>query len=175
LPRFAVLHDKLACDVSSPHIEEQVKAMTASVHNASLRYLRAAFNFGIRHGWCVDNPMKRLEMHSLKMRKEILTNAQITALLKTVCETDFELLPYHVLCIFAGIRPREAERLTWSNINLDEHFIEVPDEKSKTETRRIVDMEPLLVRWLDCYNQVRRQRSGWCHANAEPSKAPARD
>jgi integrase len=68
-----------------------------------------------------------------------------------VCETDFELLPYHVLCIFAGIRPKEVERLTWSNVNMDERFIEVPDEKSKTAIRRIVEMEPLLVRWLDYY------------------------
>jgi len=34
---------------------------------------------------------------------------------------------------------------------MDERFIEVPDEKSKTAVRRIVDMEPLLVRWLDYY------------------------
>src|SRR5262249_19440862 len=87
----------------------------------------------------------------LKMRKEILTNAQLTALLKAVSETDFELLPYHVLCIFAGIRPKEVERLTWNNINMEERHIEVPDEKSKTGIRRIVDMEPLLIRWLDYY------------------------
>jgi integrase len=34
---------------------------------------------------------------------------------------------------------------------MDEGFIEVPDESSKTAVRRIVDMEPLLVRWLDYY------------------------
>jgi integrase len=85
------------------------------------------------------------------MRKEILTNAQVTELLKIVCERDFELLPYHVLCIFAGIRPKEVERLAWSNVNMDERFTEVPDEKSKTAIRRIVDMEPLLVNWLDYY------------------------
>jgi integrase len=151
LPRFAALHDRLACEITAPEIEEQLKGASASVHNAFLRYLRAVFNFGIRRGWCVENPVKRIEMHSLKMRKEILTNAQITALLKAVCETEFELLPYHVVCIFAGIRPKEVERLTWNNVNMDESFIEVPDEKSKTAIRRIVDMEPLLIKWLDFY------------------------
>ena len=34
-------------------------------------------------------------MHSQRMRKEILTNTQVMALLKAVCETDFELLLYH--------------------------------------------------------------------------------
>ena len=151
MPRFTALHDRLACEMSASEIEEQLKGASASVHNAFLRYIRAVFNFGIRRGWCVENPVKRIEMHSLKMRKEILTNAQVTELLKAVCETDFELLPYHVLCLFAGIRPKEAERLTWSNINMDECFIEVPDEKSKTAIRRIVEMEPLLVRWLEYY------------------------
>ncbi|HCX30028.1 MAG TPA: hypothetical protein DHU55_09715 [Blastocatellia bacterium] len=151
LPRFVTLHDRLACEISASEIEDQLQGMSASVHNAFLRYLRAVFNFAIRRGWCVENPVKRIEMHSLKMRKEILTNAQVAALLKVVCETGFELLPYHVLCIFAGIRPKEVERLSWNNINMEEHFIEVPDEKSKTAVRRIVDMEPLLVRWLDYY------------------------
>jgi len=149
LPRFGALHDRLACEISASEIEDQLRGASASVHNAFLRYLRAVFNFGIRRGWCVENPVKRIEMHSLKMRKEILTNVQVAALLKAVCETDFELLPYHVLCIFAGIRPKEVERLTWNNVNMEEHFIEVPDEKSKTAIRRIVEMEPLLVRWLD--------------------------
>jgi integrase len=153
LPRFAVLHQKLACEVTASEIEHQLAGMTPSVQNAFLRYLRAVFNFGIRRDWCVENPVKRIEMHSLKMRKEILTNSEITALLKAVCDNNFELLPYHVLCIFAGIRPKEVERLAWSNINMEEGFIEVPDEKSKTAIRRIVEMEPLLARWLDYYVQ----------------------
>jgi integrase len=151
LPRFAVLHQRLACEVSASEIEEQLKGASASVHNAFLRYLRAVFNFGIRRGWCLENPVKRIEMHSLKMRKEILTNEQVTALLKVVCDNDFELLPYHILCVFAAIRPKEVERLAWSNINMEEQFIEVPDEKSKTAIRRIVEMEPLLVRWFGYY------------------------
>ena len=151
LPRFAALHGKLACEITASEIESQLAGTTPSVHNAFLRYLRAVFNFGIRRGWCDENPVKRIEMHSLKMRKEILTNAQVIALLKAVYENDFELLPYHVLSIFAGIRPKEVERLAWSNINMEEHFIEVPDEKSKTSIRRIVEMDPVLVRWLEYF------------------------
>jgi integrase len=131
LPRFAALHHRLACDISTSEIEDQLQGMSASVQNAFLRYLRAAFNFGIRRGWCLENPVKRIEMHSLKMRREILTNVQVIALLKGVCDRDFELLPYHVLCIFAGIRPKEVERLSWNNINVAERFVEVPQGKIK--------------------------------------------
>ena len=151
LPRFGALHDRLACEISAHDIEQELIGMSASVSNAFLRYLRAVFNFGVRRGWSQENPVKRIEMQTLRMRKEILTNAQVAALLKATVESDFELLPYHLFCIFAGVRPKEAERLTWSDVNFDEKFIQVPEETSKTGIRRIVDMEPLLIRWLDYY------------------------
>jgi integrase len=148
LPRFASLHARLACEVSAPEIEEQLKGMSASVHNAFLRYLKAVFNFGVRRGWCDKNPVQQIEMQRVRMRRQILLNSQVAGLLRAVRETDMELLPFHVLCIFAGIRPEEVCRLNWSNVNIAEHFIEVPDESAKTEIRRIVEMEPLLVDWL---------------------------
>src|SRR5260370_13618039 len=160
LPRFAALHDRLACEISADEIEQELSGMSASVRNAFLRYLRAVFNFGIRRDWCQENPVMRLDMQTIKMRKEILSNAEVTALLKAVCETDFGLLPYHVVCIFAGIRPKEVERLAWSNVNMGERFIEVPDEKSKTATRRIVDMEPVLFRVLRAFMRKCGQTKG---------------
>src|SRR5205823_3213158 len=115
LPRFIALHDRLACEISASEIEEQLNGVSASVSNAFLRYLRAVFNFGIRRGWCAENPVKRIEMQTLRMRKEILANAQVTALLKATIENDLELLPYHLFCIFAGVRPKEVERLRSSD------------------------------------------------------------
>ncbi len=151
LPRFPGLHDKLAVEITGDDIEREMEGMTPSVRNAFIRVLRAVFNFGIRRGWCEMNPVRHLDMGSIRFRKEILTNPQVTALLKAAVETDLELLPYHLLCVFAGIRPKEVERLEWSNVNLEEKFIAVREEVSKTGLRRIVDMEPLLIRWLKFY------------------------
>jgi len=97
--------------------------------------------------------MRHLELGTTKFRKEILTNPQVTALLRAAVETDLELLPYQLLCVFAGIRPKEVERLEWGHIKLQgkEKYIEVPDEVSKTGIQRFVNMEPLLVRWLKFY------------------------
>jgi hypothetical protein len=74
-------------------------------------------------------------------------------------QSDLEILPYFI-CIFAGIGPKEVERLEWSNVNLEEHDIEISEEHSKTETRRVVQMEPVLVRWLEYFAQVRGQQTG---------------
>jgi integrase len=153
LPRFSALHDRLVSEISAADIEEELNGATPSVQNAFLRYLRAAFNFGIRQGWCERNPIERIEMHSLRMRREILTNVQVAALLRVVCRSEFDLLPYHLLCFFGGMRPKEVERLSWEHVHLTgrEKFIEVSETTSKTGRRRIINMEPLLARWLKYY------------------------
>src|SRR6266446_7055461 len=84
LPRFSVLHDRLACEISADEIDQELSGGSASVRNAFLRYLRAVFNFGIRRDWCQENPIRRLEMQTIKMRKEILSNVEVTALLTAV-------------------------------------------------------------------------------------------
>lgn len=161
LPRFAALHNRPVCEISATEIEEELKGMTPSVRNAFLRYLRAAFNFAIRHEWRSDNPTKHLDMERIKLKRELLTNEQVKRLLTAVRERDLELLPYHLFCIFAGIRPEEVCRLDWSNVNMEEKFVEVPDESAKTDIRRIVDMEPLLVDWLRYYKRRKETMRGF--------------
>jgi integrase len=151
LPRFPGLHDKVAVEITADDIQREMEGMTDSVRNAFIRILRAVFNYGIRRGWCEVNPIRHLDIGKIKFRKEILTNAQATALLRVTLESDLELLPYQLFCLFAGIRPKEVERLAWSQINFEEAYVEVPEETAKTGIRRIVEMEPLLVRWLDFY------------------------
>jgi integrase len=153
--RFAELDKKLVCDITASDIEPLLTGMPASVRNAFLRNLRAAFNFAFRREWCVQNPILRLDMESLKMRRELLTNEQVSALLASTIQLEIELLPFHTLCLFAGIRPDEVKRLTWANVNFAERFIEVPAESAKTDIRRIVEMEPVLVRWLKYYKRGR--------------------
>src|SRR5262249_19696525 len=82
LPRFAALHHQLITEISASDIEEQLRGTTPSVRNAFLRYIRAAFNFAIRNDWRSDNPVKRLEMERIKMRRQLLSNEQVMALLK---------------------------------------------------------------------------------------------
>ena len=99
LPRFPGLHDKLVAEIIADDIECEMVGMSPSVRNSFIRILRAVFNFGIRRGWCELNPMRHVEASATKFRKEILTNPQVTALLRAAVETDLELLPYQLLCV----------------------------------------------------------------------------
>lgn len=49
---------------------------------------------------------------------------------------------------FAGCRSAEIHRLDWADVNMDERFVTVESEKSKTGKRRIVPISDNLYAWL---------------------------
>ena len=60
-------------------------------------------------------------------------------------------LPAVGLLLFAGIRPREVRRLKWKDIDLEEGFITVRSQCSKTGGVRHVEIMPALKRILAKY------------------------
>jgi integrase len=79
---------------------------------------------------------------------EIFTPAELSKLIE---HSDARLLPYIVIGAFAGLRGAEIQRLDWSEVDMQDGFIEVKAEKAKTDTRRLVPIQPNLKAWLeDC-------------------------
>lgn len=76
---------------------------------------------------------------------QIFTPAEISRLIENSSD---RLLPYIVIGAFSGLRGAEIQRLDWSEIDLQDGFIEVTAEKSKTEVRRLVPIKPNLAAWL---------------------------
>ena len=58
------------------------------------------------------------------------------------------LLAGTAIALFAGLRAAEVSRLDWREVRLSRGFIEVTAAKSKTRTRRLVDIMPNLAEWL---------------------------
>lgn len=83
----------------------------------------------------------------------IFTPGEVSKLIE---HADARLLPYIVIGAFAGLRGAEIQRLDWSEVDLQDGFIEVTAEKSKTDTRRLVPVKPNLAAWL----QEHRKKSG---------------
>ena len=148
--RFPGLHDRNVFEIEPAEVETEMEGMTPAVRNAFLRILRAVFAFGVKRGWLESNPASRVDFETIKNGEVVtLTPAQARALMMTASESD--LLPYHALGLFAGIRPLELQRLDWRNIDLTEGHIEVTAAVSKTGRRRIIEMEPNLKAWLGLY------------------------
>jgi integrase len=151
LPRFAALHDRLVADIHPGDIEAELDAMTPAVRNAFLRNLRAVFNFGVKRGWIERNPVSKLDFEIIK-RPEVVTLTPMEAekLLRAAAVSN-DVLPYHALALFAGVRPLELQRLQWRHIDLNEGHIEITSDVSKTGRRRIINIEPNLKAWLNHY------------------------
>jgi integrase len=151
LPRFAGLHQKPVSEITSRDLEREIHGMTPSVKNAFLRNLRAVFNYGLKRGFLAVNPVSGLDFAKLPEKEVVtLTTAQAAELM-AAAEADFDLLPYHAIGLFGGIRPMELQRLAWSDLDLREKHIHIRPEVSKTGRRRIVDMEPNLCAWLGAF------------------------
>ena len=68
---------------------------------------------------------------------------------RLIAAADKRILPMIVIGGFAGLRHAEIARLDWSDIDLEEGFIEVKAENAKTDTRRIVPLKPNLKAFLE--------------------------
>jgi integrase len=58
------------------------------------------------------------------------------------------LIPFLTIGAFAGLRHAEIQRLDWSEVRLEDGFIEVKAGKAKTASRRLVPITDNLRKWL---------------------------
>ncbi|MEY5024686.1 MAG: hypothetical protein RLZZ244_214 [Verrucomicrobiota bacterium] len=61
--------------------------------------------------------------------------------------------------LFAGLRPNEVAKTDLRSINLYERWITVSSEASKTNQRRVVNLDPAAVAWLRLWR--------WCNPDAQ--------
>jgi integrase len=66
-----------------------------------------------------------------------------------VSSTD--TIPYWTIGAFAGLRAAEIERLEWADVNLGRRWIKVRAKHAKSASRRLVDIQPNLFKWLRPY------------------------
>jgi integrase len=138
--------------------------------------LGVLFSYAIDQGWCQDNPVRKIKKIKASSTPGILTPEEFARLLEGATP---ETLPYWLLGGFAGLRRAEVERLEWKDIHFDlkkyhaftraaasrdkvaivraekewrnSALIEVPVLKSKTASRRFVQIQDNLAAWLEPY------------------------
>jgi len=109
--------------------------------------LSALFEFGIRRGWLSMNPCRRLERITVEPKPpRILTPPEASRLMEFATVSEPGALGWFALCLFAGIRPGEADRLEWDAIG--DGIVTVDAAASKVRRRRIVHMMPAAVAWI---------------------------
>ena len=138
--------DKTASEIKPEQIEHWLQDFRGENHNNYLRRLHALFNYGIKRGYLAENPANAIDKVKVAdTEPAIFTPEEIEALLNAVPD---RAVPYFAIGAFAGLRPREIERLDWTDIYLEEGYIRVRPKVAKTTSNRLEDIQPNLRAWL---------------------------
>lgn len=179
--RFDSLHFLLVCDISHETLEPLLLPLPSGSRNATMRYWRAVFRYGIKRGYLATNPIDRLDfMETARAEVEILEVNEIQNLLTDVLSNDLELLPFLVLGFFCGIRPDgELEKLEWRDVDFKDCTVTIRPEVSKTRRRRFVDISPNAIAWLEEYRARGGRPAGpivaWAHESLRTHRVANRE
>lgn len=145
--------------------KRKVMTITKDEFKAYLRNLKVSqqtqknirTGFSQFYNWCVKNeytdknPLLDIEIRVTPKPVEVFSLDDCKALLKMTVENDTDLLPYLSICMFAGLRPGECEKLNFKDINYDGKQIYVRKSTSKIKDDRYVPIEPVLLKWLGTF------------------------
>ena len=105
------------------------------------------WSYAVKAGFAQENVAKTAERaKGVDEPPGILTPEQAAALLTE--STDNDLLAFHAIGLFAGLRVIEVKRLDWRNVDLVGGFIHVDAKISKTRSRRLMPILDNLRKWL---------------------------
>lgn len=150
--RFLQRHPgKNVSDILREHVESFVLRAGIDIVTSQNDWtaLHNFFNWASSRGYCADNPAKGIELPTRDKDRspQILSVDEVKLFFeKAATSRTGSLIPYLVLSMFAGIRPKEVSRLRWDDIDLESGLVMV--RKGKTRQRRIVELSANAVAWL---------------------------
>lgn len=122
--------------------------LSAQSYTNFRRVLGTLFAFAKRRGYLLKDHDELDRVEKLRPENgeiEIYTPDEFGRLLRAAND---EFLPSLAIGGFAGLRSSEIERLDWTQVRLDERFIEIKKGKTKTASRRLVPIVENLAEWL---------------------------
>jgi len=113
--------------------------------------------------WMASNPARDVKVErGEKQPPAILTVDQCEKLLRAA--EDYEngkLAPYVAVCMFAGLRPFEASRLDWKQVNIKDGEMRLEGVQTKTGKPRTLTIHKTLKAWLQEYDGKPFFPSNW--------------
>ena len=149
LGRFAQdFEGRTMAEISTDEISEWLHDLrvTPTTEANYRRVIVRIFNFAQKRGFVQSNAAVESEKTKvIPGAVGVLKPDQMVALLQAA---DESIIPALAIGAFAGLRRSEIERLDWSEIDLESNLIEVTAAKSKSASRRLVEILPNLRAWL---------------------------
>ena len=112
--------------------------------------LSGVFSTAIKRGWCDSNPVSKVDRPSVRENRVcILTPQEINRLIKSASEYEQgKCLAAVGMMLYAGIRPHEVARLSWTQVDLEKRAIFILPQHSKTGGARKVTIHAPLYEIL---------------------------
>jgi integrase len=140
---------KTVAQISTADLEEFLASLNvaAETRNAFRRDICTLWGFAEKRGWGSAQTARNTERaKGIDRPPEILRPEQAVALLSE--SKDNDLLAFHAISLFAGLRVSEVKQLDWRDVDLAGGFIHVGAKISKTRSRRLVPILGNLRAWL---------------------------
>jgi integrase len=148
--RVRPLHAKLVSDITRPELAALLGPLPDSSRNNMLRTLRALFRYGHDLGYLNNVPIRRNDFVEIKRPEiDVLPVGKIRRLLDAALVHDPGLLPLLLIETFCGVRPEEAVRVLWSDIDLLRKRLTIRAAISKTGTARPIELAPCALAWFE--------------------------
>jgi integrase len=144
--------DQLVCEVDSAAIEDWLHKLDLKAQSKKnyRTVLFGFFGYCERRKACEFNPVTKTPRIKVRpaARVPIFSPAEFKTML-LLAEGDIRA--YLLLGGFAGIREAEIRRLKWEQVLIDRGLIDLTATQTKTATRRLINIEPVLKGWLHEY------------------------
>ncbi len=139
--------------ITTDNLNEWLDVRAAGVNRNNYRTaFRAAFAYGIRRKWLNVSPADGLDIDKADAKTpDHWTADRVEELLRAAQAFRPDLVPMLAIMAFAGLRPFEAQRLDWKQVNLSERIIRVLPATTKTRQARAVEITDNLAVWLAPY------------------------
>ncbi|MBQ8517123.1 MAG: tyrosine-type recombinase/integrase [Akkermansia sp.] len=129
----------------------EIRAWLTSQYNTPgtqanvMRTLRPAFSYAVRQEYISFSPFSKMELPRVRKKNaiDIFTPDEARRLMETAPE---DCRAAYAMLLFAGVRPTELTRLTWSCVR--DGFIHITPAVAKTAQVRNIEIEPNLAAWL---------------------------
>ena len=150
----ALFGDREISSVTKQEVEEFLERRGQGVASPGTRkiekaHLNAIFNWAVKSDYLGENVVAKTDSVKIKRADPVsLTIEQIRELFLCADQIDGgSLIPYLSLTIFAALRPFEARRARWEDINWEEGTIEARQEKGSGYDRT-VKLPEVCLAWL---------------------------
>lgn len=156
LERFARGRESVQlASVTQGDIRQAIASPSLASTATRLSRIGTLFAWAVRRKLINENPCDGIERVTPEAKPpRILAVDECERLLRWVDAERPRALAWFSLALLAGIRPQEADRLTWASVDLERGIVTVDAAASKVRTRRIVHLLPCAASWMRRAHQV---------------------